>query len=101
LTYTCTDLAYKDHESITHHIYIRVHEEVEVPSEAYPPSDSAPKFLAHAKSGAFNRVEILLRQHNTPGPLKPVATLQMRRGAMSAVGSKRKRPNILTEPDDN
>jgi hypothetical protein len=100
LTYTCTDFVYKDHESIMHHIHIRVHEEVEVPSEPYPPSDSAPKFLAHARSGAFNRVEILLRQHNTTGPLKPVATLQMRRGAMSAVGSKRKRPNILIELDE-
>ena len=97
LTYTCTDHVYKDHASIVHHIYVRVHEEVEVPSEPYPPSESAPKFLAHARSGSFNRVEILLRQHNTAGPLKPVATLQMRRGAMSTLGSKRKRPNILPD----
>jgi hypothetical protein len=101
LTYTCTDHVYKDHASIMHHIYIRVHEDVEVPSEPYPPSESAPKFLAHARSGAFNRVEILLRQHNTQGPLKPVATLQMRRGAMSTLGSKRKRPNILPDFGDN
>jgi hypothetical protein len=78
-----------------------VHEFVDFNSEASSSSEAAPKFLAHAKAGAFNRVEILLRQHNTTGPLKPVATLQMRRGAMSACGSKRKRPNILTELDDN
>jgi hypothetical protein len=97
LTYTCTDYVYKDHASVMHHIYICVYEEVEVVSEGCSSSESAPKFLAHAKSGAFNRVEILLRQHNTQGPLKPVASLQMRRGAMSTLGSKRKRPNILVE----
>jgi len=100
LTYTCTDYVYKDHASLMHHIYIRVHEEVEVSSEGCSSSESAPKFLAHAKSGAFNRVEILLRQHNTEGPLKLVASLQMRRGAMSTLGSKRKRPNILVELDE-
>jgi hypothetical protein len=97
LTYTCTDFVYKDHASVMHHIYICVYEEVEVISEGCSSSESAPKFLAHAKSGAYNRVEILLRQHNTQGPLKPVASLQMRRGAMSTLGSKRKRPNILIE----
>ena len=97
LTYSCTDHVYKDHDSLAHHIYIRVHEEVEVPSEPYPPSDSAPKFLAHARPGAFNRVDILIQQHNYSGPPKSVASLQMRRGAMNAVGSKRKRPNIVAE----
>jgi len=97
LTYTSTDYVYKDHAGILNHIYVRVHEFVDYYSEACSSSESAPKFLAHEKSGSFNRVEILLRQHNTTGPLKPVACLQMRRGAMSAVGSKRKRPNILID----
>ncbi len=103
LTYTCKDYLYKDHAGIVHHVYMCVHEEVEVPSEPYPPSDSSPKFLAHARSGSFNRVEIFLRQHigDTRGPVKPVATLQMRRGAMSTLGSKRKRPNILIDLDEH
>ena len=61
LAYTCTDNVYKDHAGIMHDIYICVHEEVEVASEASASSESAPKFIAHAKSGAFNRVEIMLR----------------------------------------
>ena len=97
--HSCTDHVYKDHANIMHHIYICVHEEVEVTSE-YEPSDSAPKFLAHAKPGAFNRVEILIQQHNYSGPPKCVASLQMRRGAMSTLGSKRKRPNILAELEE-
>jgi hypothetical protein len=101
LTYTCTDFVYKDHESILHHIYIRVHEFVDFNSEPASLTESAPKFLAHSKSGAFNRVEILLRPPNTAGPMKPVASLQMRRGAMSTLGSKRKRPNISTDFDEN
>ena len=97
LTYTSTDYVYKDHAGIVNHIHIRVHEFVDVNSEPSALTESAPKFLAHAKSGAFNRVEILLRQHNTAGPLKLVASLQMRRGAMSTLGSKRKRPNIMLD----
>lgn len=99
LTYTCTDNVYKDHAGIMNDIYIRVHEEVEVDTEACSSEESAPKFIAHAKSGSFNRVDVLLRQHNTEGPLQLVASLQMRRGAMSTLGSKRKRPNIVTFQD--
>jgi hypothetical protein len=100
LTYTSTDNVYKDHAGIVNHIHIRVHEFVDFNSEPASLTESAPKFLAHSKSGSFNRVEILLRQTNTAGPLKPVASLQMRRGAMSTLGSKRKRPNILIELDE-
>jgi hypothetical protein len=101
LTYTSTDNVYKDHAGIVNHIYIRVHEFVDFNSEPASLTESAPKFLAHSKSGAFNRVEILLRPPNTAGPMKPVASLQMRRGAMSTLGSKRKRPNISTDFDEN
>ena len=100
LAYTCTDNVYKDHAGIMHDIYICVHEEVEVASEASASSESAPKFIAHAKSGAFNRVEIMLRQHNSSSAPTSVVSLQMRRGAMSTLGSKRKRPNILTQLDE-
>lgn len=99
LTYTCTDNVYKDHAGIMNHIYIRVHEAVEVNSNACSSRESAPKFIAHARSGSFNRVDILLRQHNTQDPLQLIASLQMRRGAMSTLGSKRKRPNIVTFED--
>jgi hypothetical protein len=96
LAYTCTDHVYKDHAGVTHAIHICVHEEVEVASEPET-SESLPKFIAHAKSGAFNRVDIKLRAHNSTGAAKTVASLQMRRGAMNMLGSKRKRPNILFE----
>lgn len=98
LMYTCTDLVYKDHANVAHHIHICIHEEVLMP----PPEvacTSAPKFISHAKCGPYNRVDIMLQPHNSPTPPVTIASLQMRRGMMSSVGSKRKRPNLFDDTE--
>jgi hypothetical protein len=100
LTYTCTDVIYKDHVNCPHHIYIRMHEEVQLCSDPDLSGEPA-KFIAHAKPGSYNTLEILMKPQSAPSTVSPqkILSLQMRRGAMSNVGSKRKRPNILDAPD--
>ena len=96
LTYSCTDIIYKDHVNATHQVYIRLHEEV----LSHPEFEmTSSKFIAHGKSGPHNRVDILLKPHSSTAPPKSILSLQMRRGAMSNVGSKRKRPNIMDGTD--
>jgi hypothetical protein len=96
LTYTCTDFVYKDHASVMHHIYIRVHDQVKFCCDTE--SSEPAKFLSHAKPGPYNTLEIMSKPQNSTAPPKTILTMQLRRGAMSTVGSKRKRPNILIEP---
>jgi len=97
LTYCCTDLTYKDHLNCSNFIYIRVHDQVRFCCDTE--SSEPAKFLSHAKSGPYNTVEFMLKPQNSTSPPKTILTMQMRRGAMSAVGSKRKRPNIMDEID--
>jgi len=92
-TYSCTDIIYKDHLNCSNHIYIRVHDQVKFCCDTE--SSEPAKFLSHAKSGPYNTLDILLKPQSSTSPPKKILTLQMRRGAMSSVGSKRKRPNIL------
>jgi hypothetical protein len=61
-------------------------------------SSEPAKFLSHAKPGPYNTLEIMSKPQNSTAPPKTILTMQLRRGAMSTVGSKRKRPNILIEP---
>ena len=96
LTYTCTDIIYKDHLSCPHHIYIRMHEEVKVCSDPELSCEPA-KFISHSKPGPYNTLDVMLKPQNSTAPPQKILSLQMRRGAMSAVGSKRKRPNILID----
>jgi hypothetical protein len=42
-------------------------------------------------------VHIMLKQQGSALPAQKILSLQMRRGAMSSVGSKRKRPNLLQD----
>ena len=98
-TYTCTDVIYKDHANTAHHIYIRIHEVV---NADYLPGlestcESTPKFISHERRGPYNKVSIMLKQHNSSAPPTELLSLQMRRGSMSMVGSKRKRPNLLLD----
>jgi len=95
-TYCCTDSVYKDHLNCSHHIYIRVHDQVKFCCDTE--SSEPAKFLSHAKPGPYNTLEIMSKPQNSTAPPKTILTMQLRRGAMSTVGSKRKRPNILIEP---
>lgn len=97
-TYSCTDIIYKDHMNCSNHIYIRVHDQVKFCCDTE--SSEPAKFLSHAKSGPYNTLDILLKPQSSTSPPKKILTLQMRRGAMSSVGSKRKRPNILDVADE-
>jgi hypothetical protein len=99
LTYSCTDYIYKDHADTAHHVYIRIHEEVHVHNSPnfLHKLESAPKFISHEKSGPCNTVDILLKPQSGSAPAQQILSLQMRRGAMSSVGSKRKRPNLLQD----
>ncbi len=95
LMYTNTDVVYRDHANIEHQIHICIHEEVQTAPEVA--GTSAPKFISHDKCGPYNRVDIRLQPHNCKSPPATIASLQMRRGNMSSVGSKRKRPNLFEE----
>lgn len=97
-TYCCTDIIYKDHLNCAHHIYICIHEEVQVCRDTDLSCEPA-KFISHAKPGQYNQLDIMLKPQNNTSPPKTILSLQMRRGAMSNVGSKRKRPNILDVAD--
>ena len=97
-TYCCTDFIYKDHLNCAHHIYICIHEEVQVCCDTDLSGEPA-KFISHAKPGQYNQLDITLKPQNNASPPKTILSLQMRRGAMSNVGSKRKRPNILDVGD--
>jgi hypothetical protein len=99
-TYTCTDTVYTDHANTAHHVYVRIHEEVHVGHGPDTPCGCAPKFIAHERPGPCNAVDIMLKPQNSAAPAKKVISLQMRRGAMSSVGSKRKRPNLLQDIDE-
>ena len=102
-TYCCTDVVYKDHLNCSNHIYVRIHEKVllhDSPKFVCTTTDPAAKFISHARPGPCNAVDIMLKQQSSASPPKTILTLQMRRGAMSSVGSKRKRPNILEVMDD-
>lgn len=96
-TYCCTDFIYKDHLNSSHFIYIRVHDQVRFCCDTE--SSEPAKFLSHAKPGPYNTLEFMLKPQNSTSSPKTILTMQMRRGAMSNVGSKRKRPNILDTPD--
>jgi hypothetical protein len=98
-TYTCTDVIYKDHANTAHHIYVRIHDEVHLSNGPETQCGSAPKFISHDRPGPCNAVDIMLKPQNGSAPAKKILSLQMRRGAMSSVCSKRKRPNLLEDMD--
>jgi hypothetical protein len=98
-TYTCTDVIYKDHANTAHHIYVRIHDEVHLSNGPDTQCGSAPKFISHDRPGPCNAVDIMLKPQNGSAPAKKILSLQMRRGAMSSVCSKRKRPNLLEDMD--
>ena len=93
-TYTCTDVVYKDHANTAHHIYVRIHEEVHNPGGD---DEFTSKTISHGRSGPCNKIHILLKPNNSPAPPTELLALQMRRGSMSMLGSKRKRPNLLLD----
>ena len=97
LMYTCTDIIYKDHANVEHRIYICIHEEVQTSPEVA--GTSAAKFISHDKCGPYNRVDIRLQPTDSTSPPTTIASLQMRRGTMSSVGSKRKRPNLFQDAE--
>ena len=99
-TYSSTDIIYRDHANNAHHIYIRIHEEVHSFSGADAASDFAPTTVAHERSGEYNAVSIVLKQQNSSAPPKELLVMQLRRGCMSMLGSKRKRPNLLLDVGD-
>jgi hypothetical protein len=94
-TYSCKDIIYRDHANNAYHIYICIHDEVQVSSDKDLPCESTPKIISHNRSGAYNKVDIMLKQHNSTAPPTELLSLQMRRGSMSMLGSKRKRPNLI------
>lgn len=98
-TYTCTDVIYKDHANTAHNIYVRIHDEVHLSHGPDNFGASAPKFISHERPGPCNAVDIMLKPHNSHAPAKKILSLQMRRGAMSSLCSKRKRPNLLEDID--
>jgi hypothetical protein len=100
-TYTCKDIIYRDHAGNANHIYICIHEVV---TADYLPGlesmcESTPKFISHERHGPFNKVGIMLKQHNSTTPPTELLSLQMRRGGTSMLGSKRKRPNLFDVSD--
>lgn len=97
-TYCCNDVIYKDHLNCSNQIYIRVHDQVKFCCDTE--SSEPAKFLSHAKSGPYNTLDILLKPQSSTSSPKKILTFQMRRGAMSSVGSKRKRPNIMDVADE-
>jgi len=100
LTYSCSDITYKDHENIAHQIYICIQEEVHVLTDTDLSMESSPKFISHKFPGAHNIVDVILKRQNSSAPPKTILSLQMRRGAMSNIGSKRKRPDLFLSVDD-
>ena len=96
LMYTCTDFIYKDHENTSHNIYIEIHEEQGLP-DPESPLEAASKVISHERSGEYNPLALMLKQNNSTAPPKELLSLQMRRGCMSMLGSKRKRPNLLLD----
>ena len=99
LMYTCTDFIYKDHANTSHSIYIKIHEEQRLP-DPESPREAASKVISHERAGEYNQLSIMLKQNNSTAPPKELLSLQMRRGCMSMLGSKRKRPNLLLDSCD-
>jgi hypothetical protein len=100
-TYSCKDIVYRDHAGNANHIYICIDE---VLSADYLPGlesmcESTPKFISHERRGPYNKVGIMLKQHKSTDPPTELLSLQMRRGGMSMLGSKRKRPNLFDVSD--
>ena len=99
-TYSCTDVTYRDHANNAHHIYIRIDEDVNDAGDEDATCNFTPKIISHESAGKYNALTIMLKQHNSPAPPKELLSLQMRRGCMSMLGSKRKRPNLLLDLGD-
>ena len=100
LMYSCRDITYKDHENIAHQIYISIQEEIHVLADNDVSVESSPKFISHKFPGAHNIIDVILKRQNSSATPKTILSLQMRRGAMSHVGSKRKRPDLFMHVDD-